>query len=64
MSGKRFCYFCGLREDVLDYLVTRDDIGICDRCVKMCAIVINEAIAAKQKGTDSPNAAQERKEGK
>ena len=62
MSGKRFCHFCGLREDVLDHLVMKDDIGICDRCVRMSAIIIDEAMAEKQKGTDSPNAAQERKD--
>lgn len=38
----RHCSFCDLPEEVLDQLVMHagNDVGICDRCVKLCGIVM------------------------
>lgn len=41
------CSFCGEPESRVDYLVRENDVQICDECVRICAIVINERHAER-----------------
>ncbi len=37
-----WCYFCGRPGHETETLIRQDEIGICDRCVGLCARIMNE----------------------
>jgi len=39
---KLYCYFCGAKEQEVNYLIEGDDAYICDYCVEKANLVINE----------------------
>lgn len=49
----KHCYFCGLPEEVLKTLFMKDDIGICDRCVECCNLIMAEPLISGAKEYDS-----------
>ena len=37
-----YCYFCGSKEEEVNYLIEGDEAYICDYCVDKANLVINE----------------------
>jgi ATP-dependent protease Clp ATPase subunit len=49
----RNCSFCCHGEEVVEKLIVRDDVAICDRCIALCNIILNEPKIQGAKEYDS-----------
>ena len=42
-KNELYCYFCGSKEEEVNYLIEGDEAYICDYCINKAHLVINES---------------------